>query len=105
MSKRLRQCTPYLRVLLSGNLVQSEAVLITASDAQVNCLSEIIRNVLRLPVSNKTKKLIKLYKKILHIVADSGISIEKRLKTIQKSADKILEVLMSVKKNLLSLLN
>ena len=105
MSKRLRQCTPYLRVLLSGNLVQSEAVLITASDAQVNCLSEIIRNILRLPVSSKTKKLIKLYKKILDIVADAGISIEKRLKTIQKSASKILEVLMSVKKNLLPLLN
>ena len=104
MSKRLSQCAPYLRVLLSGNQVQSEAVLITASDTQVNCLSEIIRNILRLPVGPKTKKLIKLHKKILHVVADSDNTIEKRLKTIQKWATNILELLMSVKKNLLSLL-
>ena len=104
MSKRLRQCTPYLRILLSGNQVQSEAVLVTASDAQVNCLSEIFRNVLRLPVGPKTTKLIRLYKKILDIVADAGNSIEKRLKIIQKSAIQLLEVLMSVRKKLLSLL-
>ena len=84
--------------------MQSEAVLVTATDAQVHCISEIIRNILRLPVGAKTKKLIRLYNKILMIVADTGISIEKRLKTIQKSATAILELLMSVRKKLLNLL-
>ena len=104
MSKRLRDCSSYLKVLLSSDKTQSEAVLVTATDKQVECISEIVRNVLRLPVSNKTKKLIKQHEKILVSLADKQNTIRKRLDIIQKSHSKILDVLLSVKKKLTPLL-
>ena len=104
MSKRLRDCNSYLRLLLSGNRVQSEAILVTASDKQVECVSEIIRNVLQLPVGKKTKDLIIQHKKILVALADKDNTVRKRLDIIQRSHIKILDVLMSVKPTLLALL-
>ena len=104
MSKRLRDCSSYLKVLLSSDRIQSEAVLVTATDKQVECLSEIIRNVLRLPVSKKTKGLIKEHEKILIALADKQKTVRKRLDIIQKSHSKILDVLLSVKNKLVPLL-
>ena len=94
MSKRLRDCDSYLRLLLSGNRIQSEAILVTATDKQVECLSEIIRNVLRLPVGKKTKDLITKYNKVLVALGDKGNTVDKRLDIIQKSHGKILDVLV-----------
>ena len=104
MSNRLRDCTSYLRLLLSGNRIQSEAILVTASDKQVECVSEIIRNVLQLPVGQRTKDLIIQHKKILVALADKDNTVRKRLDIIQKSHIKILDVLLSVKSKLLPLL-
>ena len=104
MSNRLRDCASYLRLLLSGNRVQSEAILVTASDKQVECVSEIIRNILQLPVGKKTKQLIIQHKKILVALADKDRTVRKRLDIIQKSHIKILDVLLSVKSKLLLLL-
>ena len=104
MSSRLRDCAPYLRLLLSGNRIQSEAILVTASDKQVECVSEIIRNVLQLPVGKRTKQLIIYHKKILVALADKDNTVRKRLDIIQKSHIKILDVLLSVKSKLLPLL-
>lgn len=104
MSKRLRDCNSYLRLLLSRDRIQSEAILVTATDKQVKCLSEIIRNVLRLPVPKKTKKLIEQHRKILDTLADKDTTVGKRLDVIQKSHTGILDVLLSVKSQLLALL-
>ena len=105
MSERLRDCKSYLRLmLLSDNRVQSEAILVTASDKQVECVSEIVRNVLQLPVSKKTKDLIIQHKKILVALADKDNTVRKRLDIIQRSHIKILDVLLSVKSTLLTLL-
>ena len=104
MSKRLRECSSYLKLLLSGNRVQSEAILVTASDKQVECLSEIMRNVLRLPVGKKTKSLINQHMKILQALSNKENTVKKRLDIIQKSHSKILDILMSVKPRLMPLL-
>ena len=104
MSKKLKDCSIYLKLLLTGNRLQSEAILVTATDKQVECISEIIRNILRLPVSYKTKKLIKEYKKILDTLADKNNTVQKRLNIIHKSYSIILDVLLSVKKKLIPLL-
>lgn len=105
MSKRLRDCNSYLRLVLSGNRIQSEAILVTATNKQVDCLGEIIRNVLRLPVGKKTKVLIKKHEKILLLISNKDIPLRKRLITLQKSHTIILDVLLSVKSKLLPLLN
>ena len=89
---------------MSCDEVQGEALLVTATEKQAECLSEIIRNVLRLPVSRKTKDLIKLHQNTLTLLADKEITKEKRVKLIQKSYLMILHLLLSVKKNLVPLL-
>ena len=104
MSRRLRDCSSYLRLLLSGDKIQSEAILVTATDKQVECLSEIIRNILRLPVGKKTRDLITKHKKILDKLSDNNISVRKRLEIVQSSPAKVLDVLLSVKSKLIQLL-
>ena len=105
MSKRLRDCDSYLRILLSGNRIQGEALLVTASDKQVECIGEIVTNLLQLPVSKKTQGLIHQYEKILKPLADRKLSTRKRLDIIQKSHVSLLDVLLSVKSKLLPLLS
>ena len=104
MSKRLTQCSSYIKLLLSGNRIQSEAILVTATDKQVDCRSEILRNVLRLPVTKKTQDLIRTHNKLLQSLGDKKIPVSKRLQLIQRSHGKILDVLMSIKSVLLPLL-
>ena len=104
MSKRLSNCSSYLRLLLSGSRIQSEAILVTATDKQVDCISEIIRNVLQLPVSKKTEYLINQHNKILQELGNSKNTVRKRLDIIQRSHGKILDVLLSVKSSVLQLL-
>lgn len=104
MSKRLRHCQYYLKLLLTSDQVQAEGLLVTASNKQVECISEIVRNILRLPVSRKTKDLIQIHNKVLTSLSDKQVSIEKRLAILQKYHIKILEVLLSVKKKLLPII-
>ena len=93
-----------MRVLLKGGRVQAEAILVTASVKQVDCLGEVASNLLRLPHGKKAKKQVMKYKKILSMVGDFALSTKKRLALIQKYAKKILVVLLAVKNRLLELL-
>ena len=104
MSKRLRDCSSYIKLLLSGDRIQSEAILVTATDKQVECLSEIMRNVLRLPVGKKTVDLIKQNRSLLERLADKDTTVRKRLDILQKSHNIILDVLLSVKSKLVPIL-
>ena len=85
--------------------VQSEALLVTASGKQVDCLAEIVRNILELPVSKTTAALITRHKKLLQTVGDKSVSAKKRLELIQKWHGIILNVLLSVRNKLLPLLD
>ena len=105
MSSRLKGCGDFLRTLLKGSLLQAEAVLVTATNKQVDCVGEIIYNLRRLPLSKKSKAIVVKYKKILEVVSDLGLKVKNRLVIIQKYTNKNLSVLMSVKNRLLSLLS
>ena len=99
-SARLRKCEAFLRVLISADRLQGEALLVTANDHQVNCITEVMLNILRLPVGKKTKALIAKSKKILQAIADFSISVTQRLKIIQRAALKVYLVILSVKNQL-----
>ena len=99
-SARLRRCESFLRVLLSADRLQGEALLVTASKHQVNCLTEIMLNILRLPVGKKAKALITKSRKILRAIADFGLSVAQRLKIIQRAAVKVFLVIQSVRNKL-----
>ena len=99
-SSRLRRCSGYLNLLLSQDRLQGEALLVTANHHQVDCLSEVIKNILRLPVGKRTKLLIAKSKKVLNALANFAVSVKTRLQILQKAASKVLELLFSVKKRL-----
>lgn len=101
MSKKLKKCAAYFRVILEGDKVQTEALLRTATDRQVDCIGEIFRNLSHLKVTKKTKRLLDTYKKVIAIIADTAQSIRRRLKVIRKNAQKVAEVLLSIKAGLL----
>ena len=103
-SSRLRRCSSYLNLLLSRDRVQGEALLVTANRHQVDCISEVIKNILRLPVGKKSKLLIAKSRKVLEALADFALSVKKRLQIIHRAARKIWDVLFSVKSRLMTVL-
>ena len=103
-SVRLRRCHAYVNLLLSEDRVQGEALLVTANRHQVDCISEIIKNILSLPVGKKAKLLIAKSRKLLESLADFALTSRKRLLIIHSAARKILEILFSVKARLRAVL-
>ena len=77
----------------------------TASDKQTECIAEIIRNVLRLPVGPRTKTLIDKHRKILEAVSDRRSDATTRLNIIQRHHGILVDVLTSVKRKLIPLLD
>ena len=103
-SVRLRKCHAYVNLLLSEDRVQGEALLVTANRHQVDCISEIIKNILSLPVGKKAKILIAKSRKLLESLANFALTSRKRLLIIHSAARKILEILFSVKARLRAVL-
>ena len=101
----MSKCGDFIRAILRGSNVQAEALLVTASDRQVDCLSEIFYNLQRLPLGKKAKALVAKYRKIVDVLGDLAVRVKSRLLMVQKFAKKILLLLQSVKIRLLSLLN
>ena len=91
--------------MLSAQKVQAEALIVTASDHQVDCISEIVLNLLQLPLPRKTKALVMKYGKLLKALGDLSTSVKKRFVLLQKHVKRIILLLSSVKKRLLSLLD
>lgn len=103
-SPQLRRCNAYMKLVLQEDKTQARALLMTATPTQAHCISQVIHNILILPVSKTTKKLITKYKKLLQSIANIALNPKKRLKLIQSAAAKIVEVLWSVKLRLKSVL-
>jgi hypothetical protein len=103
-SSRLRKCADYLNLLLNQDRLQGEALIVTANNHQVDCIGEVIKNILRLPVGKRTKQLIAKSKKVLQTLADLAINVKKRLQLLQKTPAMVLELLLSVKNRLKAVL-
>ena len=84
--------------------LQAEALLVTSTADQIECLSEVIRNLLTLPVAKSTKLLLAKHKSVLTKIADSESSIKQRRVLIQSSAKRLITVLQSAKIRLLKVL-
>ena len=91
-------------MLLSAHKVQAEALVVTASDHQVDCISEIVLNLLQLPLPRKAKALVTKYGKLLKALGDLGVSVKKRFALLQKNVKRVILLLSAVKNRLLSLL-
>ena len=91
-------------MLLEKNELQTEALLVTATNKQVVCISELARNILRLPVSSRTKKLLKQHSGVLESIGDKKKSIQARRELIQEHSGELILIVYSIKNRLLQIL-
>ena len=94
----------FFKIILNGNRLQGEAVLVIATDYLVNSLSEIFRNLQTLPWGRGTKWLLAKYRRTFEILYDIGMRIKRRIAILHRYAKRILEVSLSAKPRLLNIL-
>ena len=97
MSKLLTQNKEFIQLLLKTSKDQSTALLQTTTADQVSVLSEIVLNLLHIPLGKKPKYLINKNKKILERIADKRTSKEIKRKLLIKNYKHILQLLWSVR--------
>lgn len=97
---RVKDCSSFIRVLLSAGTLQAKAILLTASNEQVDCLSEIAFNIRRINLGKKARQLVMKSKKILDTLANLSTSVKRRLEIIQRYVKRIIEIITAVKDRL-----
>lgn len=91
-------------VLNENNKKQVLAILNTLDNKQVLLLTEIFFNLLRIPQSEQTLKLIKRHKVLINKLSNSKVKPSIRVKLIKRHSQIIYKIIFSVRKKLLQLL-
>lgn len=103
MSKNLKNNTQFLQLLLSTSKEQALALLYTATKEQILLLTEIALNILQLPLPNKAQHYVTKKKKLFQRLASAKVSKVSKQSIIDKNANYILQVLLSLKQQLTDL--
>ena len=104
-SKNLRINKTFLDLLLSTSTEQALALLDTATKDQLLLISEIAKNILRLPLPNRKAELyVAKRKKLFQTLANKSLSRARKIKTIRRNANHIMHVLLALKQQLSELL-
>jgi len=89
MSSRLRDNEPFLRLVASKSTSpkQRREIVRTASKEQVNTVCECAYNLLKqnVPVTPNQLEGLKRYKKLLYILVDRGVPVERKRRRLQQS--------------------
>ena len=104
MSKTLKQNSHFLSLLLTTSKDQASALLDTITTEQVSAITEIIHNLLNIPLGNKPKFIVNKSKKLFEKITHKTTSKDKRRQLIRKNYKIILPLLWSVKIHLEQLL-
>ena len=104
MSSRIRDNAPFLQLLLTSHLPQQKALIESASDEQVDLLTEVIHNLLYVvPIAHSVRR--KLQRKVyLKDLANIKRSRKFRKSHMRKRKSDLLKVLMPFASDLLALL-
>ena len=100
MSKLISQEKHFLHLLLVTSKDQSRALLYTITQTQVLAISEIIYNLLQLPLTPNLKIVVEKRRKTLKYIADKSKSIRIRTSSIKKHMTQLLSTLKVVKSQL-----
>ena len=98
---QVKHCREFLIVLLTGEYIQSIALLNTLNERQIVCVVEVLKAITTLRVSNKTKKLMGKSIKLVSRLLNSKSKNKEKLKLIQNNTKIIYEILHSVKNKLI----
>ena len=104
MSQRLSTNKNFLALLLNTDKVQSKALLYTLTSDQVLTLCEIAHNLVSIPLPPQTTKLILKRKGLLNKLSDKKGSWKAKRSIIENNYKQFLDLLLSTKEELESLL-
>ena len=104
MSQLLNDNKPFLLMILDTSKDQASAIIDTITPNQVRVISEIVSNLLELPVSKETKSRLTSKQNLFMKLASKRASINAKRKLITKNYKHILLTLWTVKDQLKKLL-
>ena len=104
-SKLLQKEKHFILLLLNTSKIQAQCLLDTSTTQQIKTVSEISRNLLKLPLSGEAEIQVKKKKFILNKLASYSISNRSKSLVISKYNNSILVLLRSVKQPLVELLS
>ena len=106
MTATLKKAKPFLVLFLdrSTSLNQKHALLLTASAFQAKAVAEILHNISGglLPVPKQTKLLLRKYKFLLKGISKG--TLKSKIKTLRSKYKRVCDLLISVRKLVLDLL-
>lgn len=103
MSKTLNDNKYFLQLLLNTNKRQAHALIYTLTDKQIQSLSEIAFNLLRIQHTKNRTQQVKKYQSLLKKIASKKISNNKKKAILEKRRNSVIKALHLFKKELLSL--
>ena len=100
MSKRILKHKEFLHLLLNSTKDQARALLYTITPEQVSAISEIVLNLLELPLPNTVKTILQRRRKVFKKISDKMLSVRTRTSLIKKHMTLMLSTLHLVKSQL-----
>ena len=104
MSKNIKRSETFLRFFLNSTNKQQATIIQILTNDQILALAEIVKNLLQLSVSKKTKSILARKVRVANKLADSKTSLKERNRILRKYHKHWIKLFMSVKDNLLTLL-
>ena len=97
MTKNLIKNKSFFNLLLATSEKQGLALLKSITSDQISLLSEIAKNILRLPLPQKAKRLVNKKRKLFQSLAKKDTSKSKKTAAIRRNAAYILMTLWSLR--------
>lgn len=100
MSQTLQQNKEFLHLLLNTSKNQAVALLFTITKSQLDLLTEILFNLLQLPLPLKAQRIVRKNQKVLEAISRKQTPQSKKQSLIKKHYRNILLLLWAVKNQL-----
>ena len=103
MSVKIRKCREFFHLLLSTDKIQALALLKTASEDQLHCITEISHNLLQITLKGEISQKVRKRRHILKHLANKKTSYKAKSKLLYKHSISMLDTLLSFKRQILEL--
>lgn len=97
MSVLLKENADFVALLLNTSFIQAQALLDTITTKQIKAISEILKNLLKIPVGDQIKTEIEKNEKLIRKIAHSKIGLTKKARIIGLHRKKIIHILRKAK--------
>lgn len=96
MSRRLRNNADFLRVLAKANPKLRRAILQCCHSELIKAICEVTLNVLRgiVPINQQQKAKLKRHKKVLRVLVEKKIPLEKKREYLNQTGGNFLALLL-----------